>query len=278
MTGIDPTADREFADQARRKLAESDDAAMLVAAAGYLRHAPRMGSMSWPSREDVDALARSCLERAVRMRPDFVEARAELVSAAARARLEGEWRDGLRLSPIEFEGAISSLPEAEQFEVLPESATAALVSARSAGRLNDRNLDDYGRLKADLARKFSEKLLMLAPKFESHPGHGYAVYRANMTLGSLAAREGDLDSAVRYLAAASNAPQSEEIACLRGLASWWLIPDLLTAGERAAVADFLERMAEKSVVDRQRLLDAAADVRSGRPPEGLMKGVHLAMP
>jgi hypothetical protein len=37
-------------------------------------------------------------------------------------------------------------------------------------------------------------------------------------------------------------------------------------------------MAERSVVDRQRLLDAAADVRSGRSPENLMKGVHRAMP
>jgi hypothetical protein len=99
-----------------------------------------------------------------------------------------------------------------------------------------------------------------------------------MVLASLAARQGDLDSAVRHLAAASNAPQSEEIAYLRGIASWWLIPDLLAAGERVAVAEFFERMAEKSVVDRQRLLDAAADVRSGRSPENLMKGVHRAMP
>jgi hypothetical protein len=277
ITGIDPKADREFAAEARRKLVESDDPAMLVAAAGYLRHAPSF-SLSWPSREDVEALARSCLERAVRLQPDFVEGRAELVSVASRARSWAEWRTGLGVSSTELEEAVSSLSEAEQWELLPERADGALVGARSAARWNDRNLDEYIRLKTDLARKFSEKMLVLAPKFESDPGHGFVVYRANMILASLAAREGDLASAVRHLAAASNAPQSEEIAYLKGIASWWLIPDLLAAGERVAVVDFLERMAEKSVVDRERLLDAAAAVRSGQSPDGLMRGVHLAMP
>jgi beta-lactamase regulating signal transducer with metallopeptidase domain len=278
ITGIDPMADREFAAKARRKLAESDDPAMLLAAAGYLRHTPSVSTLSWPSREDVEALARSCLERAVRLQPDSVEARAELVSIASSARSWTEWRAGMGVSTIELEGVVSSLPEAEQFEFLPERAVGLLVSARSAARWNDRNLDDYVRLKTDLARKFSEKLLVLAQKFESHSSHGFVVYRANMILASLAAREGDPASAVRHLAAASNAPPSEEIAYLKGIASWWLIPDLLKAGERAAVAGFLERMAEKSVVDRERLLDAAAAVRSGQPPEGLMRGVHRAMP
>jgi hypothetical protein len=64
---------------------------------------------------------------------------------------------------------------------------------------------------------------------------------------------------------------------MKGIASWWLIPDLLAAGEGVAVVDFLEKMAEKSVIDRERLLDAAAAVRSGQSPESLMKGVHGAM-
>jgi beta-lactamase regulating signal transducer with metallopeptidase domain len=276
ITGIDPRSDGGFAATVRRKLAESDDPAMLVAAAGYLRHAPRYPSPQ--SREAIEALARSCLERAVRLQPDFVEARAELVAVASTERTRTGWRSERGVAPMELEKAVSSLPEPEQFELLPEGAVGALISARAAARWNDRNLDDYARLKTDLSRKFSEKLLLLAPKFEFHPSHGFAVYRANMVLASLAARQGDLDSAVRHLAAASNAPQSEEIAYLRGIASWWLIPDLLAAGERVAVAEFFERMAERSVVDRQRLLDAAADVRSGRSPENLMKGVHRAMP
>jgi hypothetical protein len=269
MTGIDGQTGRKFAGEARRKLAKSDDPAMLVAAAGYLRQAPTHGSQSWPSREDIDALARSCLERALRLQPDLVEARAELVSAVSRARSWTEWRAGLGIAPIELEGSVSSLPEADQFELLPERAFAALRSARSAARWNDRNLDEYIRLKTDLARKFAEKLLVLAPKYESHPRHGFVVYRANMILVSVAAREGDLPSAVRRLAAASNAPPSEEIAYLKGIVSWALIGDLLAAGERAAVVDFLERMAEKSVVDRERLRHAASAVRSGQSPQGL---------
>jgi hypothetical protein len=97
-----------------------------------------------------------------------------------------------------------------------------------------------------------------------------ALFVARLTLGSLALADGDKALASRYLLAAAEAPECEELQYRENLAWGWeltLPRDLLKAGERDAVAAFLEQMARMSLVDRKDLLERAAAVRRGEVPK-----------
>ena len=119
------------------------------------------------------------------------------------------------------------------------------------------------------AKRYAEDALVLAPRYRNHPQYGTAIYLANMTLGTLALRDGDRKKAALFLRNASRAPASEELAYANGIVSsfhWHLATDLLKVGERDAVLDFLDRMAATSVADRFELRDAAAEIRRGGMP------------
>jgi len=268
ITDADPKS--AFAQAARRKLAESTDDALLIAAADFLLRSPRRLS----SFDEFDLLAKSYLERAVNLRPESMQARAELVALLVRERVH--WQSGSisastrsvlrKTPPVSQYEIVSSLPAAERFELLLELALGAYRSAQGASRWDDRNLDDYIRLAFERSKRYALDLLALAPTFHNHPSYGTAVYRANMTLASLALRDGDTRAAVEYLRQAAAAPASEELMYSRGIASWGVINDLVNAGEREVVAGFLEQMAQINVVERSRLLDAADKARRGETP------------
>ena len=125
------------------------------------------------------------------------------------------------------------------------------------------------------AKRYAEDALVLAPRYRNHPQYGTAIYLANMTLGTLALREGDRKNAVLFLRNASRAPTSEELAYSVGMVSsyqWHLAADLLKQGERSAVLEFLDRMAAISVADRFEVRDAATTIRSGGTPRLWMGG------
>ncbi len=174
--------------------------------------------------------------------------------------------------------AVMSLPESDRFERLPYAAIAAYVSARQVAHRKNPNQARFVHLKSENSRRFAEALLALSSDFLTHPEFGTAIYKAHMVLAALALRDGRTDIAVEHLGLASMAPPSDELMYGRRIASWWVVRDLVNAGERAAVAEFLERMAETSIMDRGLLLESAAAVRSGQPPTQLMEGVHGAMP
>lgn len=267
MTNVDPAG--PFAQSARRKLAETTDAVMLTAAAEFLRHAPRT------RRTTVDEsplLAKSYLERALDLAPESVQARAELVDVLADVRYGAVWKVQREVALVSRYEVVSSMTEVERFELLPGLAISEFTSARLASRWADPNVDGYIHLAAENARKFALDLLALAPKFTNHPDYGTAVYKGNMTLASLAMRDGDTRAAVGYLREASAAPASDEITYVKGMASWQVVDDLVKAGERTAVVEFLERMAEKSSIDRTRLIDDADAVRRDLPLTPLGEG------
>ena len=89
---------------------------------------------------------------------------------------------------------------------------------------------------------------------------------------------GRVDAAVDALRSASVAPAAEGLTYRHGVAAWRVLPDLVDAGEQAAVVDFLEAMAERNLADRDRLLAAADDVRGGRPPSRLFRRANPAAP
>ena len=92
-----------------------------------------------------------------------------------------------------------------------------------------------------------------------------------MTLASLALRDGDIGAAVDSLRRASLAPPAEGLTYGHRVAASSVLLDLVDAGERSAVVDFLEAMAERNLADRDRLLATADDVRDGRSPARLFR-------
>jgi hypothetical protein len=92
-----------------------------------------------------------------------------------------------------------------------------------------------------------------------------------MTLASVAMLDGDVGAAVDALRSAALAPPVEGLTYGHGVAAWRVLLDLVDAGERTAVVDFLEAMAERNLADRDRLLAAADDVRDGRSPSRVFR-------
>ena len=246
----------------------SSDPVLLAAAAEYVLNAPRSNQSSFP--EDL-LLAQDCLERAVRLDPAAARARTMLADHVANQRREAVWRRFLAVAPAEQYDALAALPAARRFEAMAQAAVGALIDVRQAARFDDRNLARYIEVKTDNARRFALEVLALAPRFENMPDAGLFIYQAHMTLASLAILDGDPGAAADSLRGASLAPPAEGLTYGHRVAAWRVLLDLVNAGERTAVVDFLEAMAERNLPDRDRLLATADDVRDGQPPTRLFR-------
>ncbi len=253
-----------FGSAVRRKLAESNDDALLTAAGWSLRNA------SWhqfSTDTDPRPWAEACFKRALQFNPDAILAHTELLDMATSVsrNVQPLW-GGPADSQYKY---VSALPEPERFARLPEEANAAIAAMDVGGEWNDRNLDDYVSLAKDRAKKYADDIFRLAPKYRDNPRYGMAIYAANMTLGSLALAGGQKDRAVEFLRNAAQAPRSEELTYLSGFAwgwQWHLPRQLVKQGVREPVALFLERIAEVNLADRTELVQAAAAIRRGETP------------
>jgi beta-lactamase regulating signal transducer with metallopeptidase domain len=251
----------------RKTLGESTDHELLTAAGWFLARGMRGPQ---PFREfDPDYWAEWCFRRALQVKPAAVLAHTELLEI----RSHQSWRRGEPLwsaPPARAYESVSTLPEAERFELLPHLARDECRSLESMARWDDDPLiRDRMELSKQDAKRYAEDALVLAPKYRNHPQYGTAIYLANMTLGTLALRDGDNGKAVLFLRKAARAPASEELAYSEGIAFRYqshLAADLLKQGEREAVLDFLDRMAAISIADRIDLRQAAAEIRQGKTP------------
>jgi beta-lactamase regulating signal transducer with metallopeptidase domain len=269
-------AQSPFADHARRTLAATTDPIMLATAG------QRLTSVFRSAGDDILALGRTYLERAVQLDPENVRARSMMASIQANERL-GEIRDRLRAAgahdafdefPDTTYAAVSALPEQDRLVYLPSAAESAYMRAENiefTSRSKPAAEAAEGRQKAAQgwarARQYAEDLLAVAERHPESPDYGDAVYRARTTLGVLALKDGDRWAAVEHMRLAAAAPVSEERrfahhAGLRGR----LVEYLLREGERDTVAEYLERSAERSVVEREQLLSDAAKIRAGVMP------------
>jgi beta-lactamase regulating signal transducer with metallopeptidase domain len=259
---VDPAqAHGKHAQEVREKLARTTDVEMLLSAARHL-DADMTGKLDFDPR----ALSRGCLERALQLDPSSSQARTMAVGAKVSERSR-RLREILRDVPNEREyEVLSALPEAERFALLPWQAELTYMRAEG---IDDWEKHDKAAAAAgwERSRKYAEDALRLAPKFEADPGYGSAVFRANVTLGTIAMRNGDKAKAVDYLRAAGKAPPSDELAYYSdGMWTRLAVP-LLKYGERESVAEFLDRYARLSVIGRDRLAAGAADIRAGRMPD-----------
>ena len=251
----------------RKTLSEARDEELLTAAGWFLARGVRGPSVF--RGFDPDRWAETCFRRALEVNRHAVLARTSLLEIHERmawSRGEPLWS----VPPAQLYDSVASRPEAERFELLPGLARDACRRIQSLARWNDDPLiRDRIELSRQQARRFAQDALVLAPRYRSHPQYGTAIFLANMTLGTLALREGDSKTAALFLRKAARAPVSEELAYSKGMASnyqWHLATELLNQGERDAVLDFLDRMAATSVADRFELREAAAEVRRGGTP------------
>lgn len=165
---------------------------------------------------------------------------------------------------------VLALPEAEQLPRLAQFTRQKAAGLESMDRYHDANLDALADLERHDAEQSARAALTLAARRGDDPDYGTAIYFANLTLGTLAFRDGDRAGAIRYLEAASKAPVSEELAygdVVFGCCGYPSLPrKLLAAGERDAVAAFFERMARINLAARAELRDRAAAIRRGESP------------
>lgn len=112
----------------------------------------------------------------------------------------------------------------------------------------------------------AEETLRLAAERRQDPAYSSAVLTAHFVLSEAATRQGDRENVLRHLHEAVTVPPSEEVAY--SPAYGWMTPVnyLLKAGERERVVEFLEAYARLSVVQRDRLLRDARNIREGRMP------------
>jgi hypothetical protein len=239
-----------YADEVRNKLAQSQDTTLLLTAAGtLLMVAPAYD----PRYADRFSIGKAAVERALQLDPKSTWARQfmnkvhdqELLGTLPRAVWEG--------TPAARYQAIESLPEGDRFRELS-------LFAISIG--------------GNAAAKYAREALDLAPKVRNHPDYGTAFFRANMVLGMAALSAGDAKAAASYLLKAADAPATDELRYpMAGERPWTNLrfPDALTtallkAGERDAVAKFLDRYAKLCVTQHETALEDAALIRSGKTP------------
>ena len=272
-----------YAQEVRRRVTESDDAALLVASGQVL--------IQTYADQDRQRLGRQLLERALQIDPQQHIARRLLASREEQDR-NAKLSEALRIATAKRAGeqiaaklrarqalsedeekqrkeleeqALADLPEADRFAMLPGLAAREYMSAET------RDFTKKDKAGADLSwarsKRYAQQTLALAERFRQHPDYGEAIYHAKIVLGALALREGDQATAVRLMLEAADAPPSPGLDARQffGL-DRRLVNYLLKEGERESVARFLEKSAGLRSADREQLLKDATAIRAGRMP------------
>ena len=116
----------------------------------------------------------------------------------------------------------------------------------------------------DDARSYAEELLKLSTDTKNW-NYGNAIFFANMVLGQVALRHGNMDAAKAYLLASGKTPGSPQLNSFGPNMS--LAKDLFEAGERQAVLTFFDECRLFWKMDRGRLKQWADQVNSNRMPD-----------
>jgi len=119
--------------------------------------------------------------------------------------------------------------------------------------------------KTEDARKYADELMTMLPKFQGNWNYGNAVQDANLVLGRIAATEGRMEDAKRYLLAAGKSPGSTQMDTFGPNMS--LAKDLLEKGERETVLEYFKLCRKFWEMDRGRLDQWTQEVKAGRTPD-----------
>jgi hypothetical protein len=277
-----------FAQEIRARLDQTQDAALLAETGRALTNVAAIRLDAGRVDMGPNALAKSYLERALALDPDNAEARAWLLSLDQELR----WiAAGMVVpppagrTPQEALDALADQPEAERMVALSQLAGSAYMRGETHDyyvRHPDKVTSSrwtYTQAEADawwdISRRAAEQALDLAARLADHPEAGNVIFRANLAHGLLAFRRGDRQGALRGLAAAAEAPATDEIRYgLVGPLEYRLTDGLLKYGERETIARFHETMAKVRARTRDADLAAAAAIRAGRMPEGYQRRLH----
>ena len=216
---------------------------------------------------DLARLAEVYLQRSVQLdpNPDFIGPHMLRLEIQARLRLK-RW-SAISSTPLTTRYiAVVALPDQDRFNWLIDNARAS-GPIDVVKRWNDINLRQYEDLTKGLSRRFAEDLVNLAQKFQGHSRYGTAVFRAHMVLASREWDDQNQRAAIDHVRAAMRAPASEELVYGRGLAAWYVLSDLVAAGERQVVEQLLDWMAAMSRSESDSLRKLADALRAGEAPK-----------
>ena len=227
-----------YAQTVRARLAESTDVRVLAQTAQWL--------LAWENHfslggKDAMQLARTYVNRGLSIEPD------------------SEIANMMKLRVTELE-------KSDRAEQLAKMSPAELATIGNSDRilLTLSLMRSTWIGKPDDAATKARELLDLAARNRNDPLYGDAVFEANVILGKIALRRGDKKAAARDLLAAAGTPGSGRIR--RGQFEMNLPRALVDWGERRPVAEFLERMAPKTVRSKQ-FQDWAAEILKGVNPD-----------
>ncbi|MEM1059796.1 MAG: hypothetical protein AAGK14_11155 [Verrucomicrobiota bacterium] len=143
------------------------------------------------------------------------------------------------------------------------------VLARSAGLIRFYRLPTVARtaLKAhqdDRAKAYAEELLSVSTGYREDWNYGNALYDANVVLGHLALKNGEVEEAETYLLAAGDSPGSPQLDTFGP--DLRLADQMLAKGRDKAVIVFLERIAKFWNDHQEEIEEWIVTIRNGKSP------------
>jgi hypothetical protein len=251
----------DFAAEARRKLDESNDAALLLAAGSYLIN--RTAKVTLPF--DAQALGKQYVEKASRLDPASEEAKRILALPAHNLQYE---RMVQTIGPPGAldEAAFEKLPLADRLEYASRFLWSPYSQMMRAFQLKmgDDVEASFERLKARAG--IVQKLI---DNTEASAVPAGLQADTHIAFGTYAMHQGDRREAVRRLELFASTASEESLAGVLGLspATAKLAHDLLDAGERESVAKVYDNVAKlASGAVKTKYESAAKAVREGRMP------------
>jgi tetratricopeptide (TPR) repeat protein len=119
----------------------------------------------------------------------------------------------------------------------------------------------------DKATRYANESLQVAKKYPNNWDEGNSIHQANIVLGRIALKNGDIKTAKQYLLKAGHTPGSPQLDSFGPNMS--LAKDLLEAGERDTVLQYFQLCKKFWQMDRGKLDDWAKQVKAGEiPPFG----------
>ncbi len=131
--------------------------------------------------------------------------------------------------------------------------------------LNDAAKESFVVGKIEDAQKYASELMTLLSQFQGNWNYGNAVQDANLVLGRIAALDGRMDEAKKYLLEAGKSPGSPQMDTFGPNMS--LAKDLLEKGERQVVLDYFELCRKFWQMHDGRLDKWSQQVKDGKIPD-----------
>jgi tetratricopeptide (TPR) repeat protein len=142
---------------------------------------------------------------------------------------------------------------------------AALTTEQRFYALGTAAKESFTLGNGEAAHKYANELLQILPQFSNNWNYGNAFQDANLVLGRLALKEGQVEKAKQFLLTADRAPGSPQLNTFGPNMS--LAGDLLAKGERRVVIEYFALCSSFWKMDNGRLAKWTQDVNAGRTPD-----------